>query len=131
MADKVTFGSTLTMAIDYKYLMGLPPLVIHHQYSARDTILYALGVGAGLAAVGAEPRCLDFVYEKRLAALPTMATVLAYPGFWAREPRYGITWQKLLHRDQNIEIHGEIPVAASVRGEMTIDAIYDLSLIHI
>ncbi len=112
------------MAIDYKYLMSLEPLVIHHRYTTKDTILYALGLGAGVAAA-ADPKCLRYVYEQNLSALPTMATILAYPGFWAQEPKYGITWRKLLHRDQSIEIHGEIPTAGEVRGEMTIDEIYD------
>jgi len=112
------------MAINYHYLMNLPPLVVHQRYTARDTILYALGVGAGLAAAN-DPHYLRLVYEKDLAALPTMATVLAYPGFWAKDPKYGITWRKLLHRDQSIEIHGAIPVEGEVRGEMTIDEVYD------
>jgi hypothetical protein len=72
------------MAINYHYLMNLPPLVVHQRYTARDTILYALGVGAGLGAAN-DPHYLHLVYEKDLAALPTMATVLAYPGFWTKE----------------------------------------------
>lgn len=112
------------MPLDYHYLMSLPPLVVHQRFSARDTIIYALGVGAGLAAV-ANPSYLRFVYEQNLASLPTMATVLAYPGFWSQDPKYGITWRKLLQRDQLIEIHGVIPIEGEIRGEMTIDAIYD------
>jgi acyl dehydratase len=112
------------MAIDYQHILGLPPQRTEHTYTARDTMLYALGVGAGLAAAR-NPAWLPFVYEKELAALPTMATILAYPGFWAREPQYGFTWRQLLHRDQSIEIHGPIPVAGTARGEVTIDKIYD------
>jgi acyl dehydratase len=112
------------MPLDYHFLMSLPPLVVHQRFTARDTIMYALGVGAGLAAA-ADPSYLKFVYERDLTPLPTMAAVLAYPGFWSRDPKYGITWQKLLHRDQAIEIHGEIPTEGEVRGEMTIDEIYD------
>jgi acyl dehydratase len=76
-------------------------------------------------AAAADPSYLQFVDEKDLAPLPTMATILAYPGFWSRDPKYGITWQKLLQRDQTIEIHGPIPTEGEVRGEMTIDEIYD------
>ena len=112
------------MPLDYHYLMSLPPLVVQQRFSARDTIIYALGVGAGLAAAK-DPSYLQFVYEKDLTALPTMATVLAYPGFWSQDPKYGITWRKLLQRDQLIEIHGAIPIEGEVRGEMTIDEIYD------
>ena len=110
--------------MDYEFLLSQPPLVVEHRYTARDTILYALGTGAGLAAAE-DRRYLSFVYEKELTALPTMATVLAYPGFWAKEPKYGITWKKLLHRDQSVEIHGTLPTEGAVRGEMTIDAVYD------
>jgi len=112
------------MAIDYNYLMSLPPLATAQRLTSRDTILYALGVGAGIAA-HSDRACLNFVYEMQLAALPTMATMLAYPGFWSQDPKYGITWRKLLHRDQSIEIHTAIPVEGAIRGEMTIDAIYD------
>ena len=110
--------------MDYEFLLSQPPLVVEHQYTARDTILYALGTGAGLAA-SEDPRYLPFVYEEGLTVLPTMATVLAHPGFWAKDPKYGITWKKLLHRDQSVEIHGALPTEGTVRGETTIDAVYD------
>src|SRR6218665_3232986 len=112
------------MTIDYDYLRNLPPLVIDHSYDARDTILYALGVGAGLAAA-TNADDLKYVYEAGLSALPTMAVTLSYPGFWARDPKYGITWQKLLHVEQSVELHAKIPVSGRVRGEMLIDEIYD------
>lgn len=112
------------MAIDYDYLKALPPLEIDHSYTERDTILYALGVGVGVAATE-NPEYLRFVYEKDLVALPTMAVTLAYPGFWAKDPKYGITWQKLLQGEQSIELHRPLPVEGRVLGVMTIDEIYD------
>ncbi|MGE0502036.1 MAG: MaoC/PaaZ C-terminal domain-containing protein [Rhizobiaceae bacterium] len=111
------------MPLDYDFLTGLVPLEVEHDFTVNDTILYALGIGAGLAATTDDD--LRFVYESGLQALPTMAAVLAYPGFWARDPKYGITWQKLLHVEQSIEIHQPLPVEGRVRGEMTIDEIYD------
>jgi acyl dehydratase len=110
------------MAIDYDYLMGLPPLEIDHEFTARDTILYALGVGVGTTN---EADNLRFIYEKNLVGLPTMAVVLAYPGFWAKDPKYGITWQKLLHAEQSVEWHRDLPIEGRVSGLMTIDEIYD------
>jgi acyl dehydratase len=112
------------MALNYDYLMGLPPLEIEHRYTERDTILYALGIGAGLSA-SRNPDDLRYVYEAGLAALPTMVVILAYPGFWSRDPKYGITWQHLLHVEQSVELHAPLPVAGYVRGKMTIDEIYD------
>lgn len=112
------------MALDYDYLVGLPPLEIRHDFTARDTILYALGIGAGLSAAD-DASDLAFVYEEGLKALPTMAVILAYPGFWSRDPKYGITWQKLLHVEQSIEIHAPLPADGFIVGRMTIDEIYD------
>ncbi|MBJ7483892.1 MaoC/PaaZ C-terminal domain-containing protein [Brevundimonas sp.] len=111
------------MAIDPHFLVGLPPRITRHVVSRRDTVLYALGVGAG-----SDPETrddLDFVYEERLVALPTMAVVLAYPGFWQREPLYGIGWKALLQAEQSITLHAPLPVEGEVRGELIIESVVD------
>jgi acyl dehydratase len=108
------------MPLDPAYLLGLPPRVNRHAYSERDTMLYALGVGAG-----ADPGELRYVYEEGLIALPTMAVVLAYPGFWQKEPQYGIDWMRVLHGEQSVTLHAPLPVAGEVIGEMTIESIVD------
>ncbi|HEX3919730.1 MAG TPA: MaoC/PaaZ C-terminal domain-containing protein [Caulobacteraceae bacterium] len=112
------------MPLDPDYLLGLPPIETRHELTARDTILYALGVGVGQEAP-TDPDELQFVYEEGLRALPTMAAVLAYPGFWAQEPKYRLTWQQILHGEQSIEIHRPLPVAGRLVGTTTIDAVYD------
>ncbi|XCA05274.1 MaoC/PaaZ C-terminal domain-containing protein (plasmid) [Sphingobium sp. SJ10-10] len=68
---------------------------------------------------------LPFVFEEGLRALPTMAVVLAYPGFWQMEPHYGIDWRRVLHAEQSCEFHAPLPVEGKVRGELSIDAIVD------
>lgn len=110
------------MEFDPERLLRLPPRITHHQVTQRDTILYALGVGAGQ-----DPQWNDlkFVYESGLQALPTMAVVLAYPGFWQREPQYGIDWKRVLHAEQSVLFHAPLPVEGEVRGELTIDHIVD------
>lgn len=112
------------MPLDYARIMGFEPFETIHNLTVRDTILYALGVGVG-AEAPTDPEELKYVYEDRLQALPTMAVVLAYPGFWARDPKYGLTWQKLLHGEQSIEIHRPLPVEGRLRGVTRIDEIYD------
>ncbi len=104
--------------------MALPPRLTRHTFTARDTILYALGVGVG-QDLSQHSDELKFVYEEGLEALPTMAVILAYPGFWQKEPAYGLTWRKIVHGEQSLTIHRPLPAAGSVRGEMTIEAIYD------
>ena len=59
----------------YDKLMNWPTPEIRQDLSARDTMLYALGVGLGADPL--DERQLRFVYEKNLVALPTMAVVLA------------------------------------------------------
>jgi acyl dehydratase len=112
------------MPLHYEFLTGMAPLRIDQHFTAQDTIRYALGIGTGLT-VAEDPRDLRYVYELDLHSLPTMAVILAYPGFWAREPKYGITWQKLLHVGQSIQLHAPLPIEGRVWGETTVDEIYD------
>lgn len=112
------------MALDYDVLMGLPPRENQQSYTRRDTILYALGVGAALDDP-TDPAELKFVYEEGLQALPTMAVVLGSPGFWMKEPQYGIDWKRVLHGEQFLELHDVLPVEGVLRSVLTIDDIVD------
>lgn len=94
-----------------------------HTYDVADTILYALGIGLGAEAT--DLRQLRYVYEEGLTALPTLALVIAYPGFWMREPRYGFTWQQVLHAEEAFEIHRPLPVAGTVHGETVVEDVVD------
>jgi acyl dehydratase len=115
------------MPINPAHLLARPFPVIEHAFSQRDTQLYALGVGLGTDPLDA--RQLRYVYEGHdglsLRSMPTMANVLAYPGFWAREADTGITWQKLLHAEQEIHIHAPLPASASVMGATRITGLWD------
>jgi acyl dehydratase len=54
-----------------------------------------------------------------------MAVVLAYTGFWARNPETGIDWKRVLHGEQEIVIHKPLPASATVVGRTVIDEIVD------
>ncbi len=111
------------MAIDYHKLKNWAIPEIEQRYTERDTILYALGVG-----VGGDPTDgneLRFVYEQNLAALPTMAAVLGYPGFWLKDAGTGVDWVKVLHAEQGIRIHKQLPAAGHVVGKSRITEIID------
>lgn len=112
------------MAIDYDKVMAFPPIETHASYQTRDTMLYALGLGVG-AEDPLDPRQLQFVYEKQLKALPTMAVILATPGLWMADPKYGMDWRKLLHAEQGLQLHRPLPVAAEVKTVVAIEEIYD------
>ena len=104
------------MAIDPDYLLGRDPVIVEQGWTQRDTILYALGVGS---------QDLDFVFEERLKALPTMAVVLGYPGFMWRDPAMGADWTKILHGEQSIIIHKPLPSEGTFIGENRITHLFD------
>ncbi|MBV9510993.1 MAG: MaoC family dehydratase N-terminal domain-containing protein, partial [Caulobacteraceae bacterium] len=93
---------------------------VREDYDRFRTILYALGVGAG-----ADGDDLDLVYEPRLKALPTMAVTLAGDGPWMTDPRAGITFTRMLHGEQGLEIHAPLPPEGAVIAQTSIDGLYD------
>jgi acyl dehydratase len=112
--------------MDLNALISRPFPHLEHAYNAKDTILYALGVGAG-----AEPQNtleLPFVYEKLLRIIPSQASVLAYPGFWLTDPALAIDWVKLLHGEQGIVFERPLKPAATVRGEYEVLGVDDKGL---
>ena len=114
------------MAIDYHHLKNRPFASVHQHYQARDTMLYALSLGLGNDPLDAA--ALPFVYEGMeggLRALPTLAVVLGYPGFWAREADTGIDWVKLLHGEQRVRWHQPLPADCEVVGKSRITHLTD------
>lgn len=115
------------MTIDARHLLARPFAPVEHAYTARDTQLYALGLGLGADPL--DEQALRYVYEgvagDRLLAMPTMANVLAYPGFWAREPDTGIDWRRLVHAEQSIRLHAPLPAAGRVVGRSRVTALWD------
>jgi acyl dehydratase len=111
------------VAIDYKKLMAWPFPDLEHTYTARDTILYALGLGYGGDPLDAQD--LRFVYEEGLLALPTLAVVLGYPGFWLKHPNTGVDWRKVLHGEQGLVLHAPLPAEGTIVGRTRITEIFD------
>ncbi|MDB5631123.1 MAG: MaoC-like dehydratase [Tardiphaga sp.] len=111
------------MAIDPIKLRDWPIDEIEQTYNARDTILYALGLGCGSDPMDEEQ--LRFVYEDRLQALPSMSVVLGYPGFWIGDPATGADWKKVLHGEQAIEIFKPLPPTGTVVGKSRVTGLFD------
>ncbi len=111
------------MAIDFERLRDWSFPELRHRVTPRDTILYALGVGLGVPAD--DPGQLSFLYEKDLLALPTMAVVLGYRGFWLQDPATGVDWRKVLHGEQRISLHAPLPVEGEVVTRQYVSALID------
>ena len=111
------------MTIDYVKLKNWPIPEVEQTYTEKNTMLYALALGMGSDPM--DERQLRFVYEQNLRALPTMAVVLGYPGFWMQDPETGIDWMKILHGEQRLKLHRPLPSAARVVGRSRIKSIVD------
>ncbi|HKY93253.1 MAG TPA: MaoC/PaaZ C-terminal domain-containing protein [Nevskiaceae bacterium] len=109
------------MNLDVLKAHRFEPIV--HAYEARDTILYALGLGYGSDPMA--PEHLQFLYEDGLKMVPTMSVVLGHPGFWVKDPKFGIDWVKLLHGEQAIELLKPIPPKGRVRAESRVVGVED------
>src|SRR5437762_9907868 len=108
--------STVGKRLDYNALRGMALKPLTQRYDHKDTILYALGLGAG-------PDDLDLIYEKRLQALPTMAVTLASGMSWVRDA--GLDYTRALHGEQRLSVNRPLPASGTVVGRMRVDEIYD------
>lgn len=114
------------MHLDPLALMNRAFAPVEQAYAERDTVLYALGCGLGADPLDAGQ--LRHVYERAeggLQALPTLANVLGYSGFWADQPGTGITWQKLVHAEQAIVLHAPLAARGRVVGHTRVTGLHD------
>jgi acyl dehydratase len=109
--------------MDYEALKSWQFQDVRQSYSKRDTMLYALGLGLGADPMDGEQ--LRFVYERELAALPTMAVVLGGPGMWVREPRIKADWKRVLHGEQGLTLFRPLPVEGTVIGRTRLTGVID------
>lgn len=111
------------MPIDYDTLLARRFPELEHSYGPKDVMLYALGVGLGFDPL--DESQLAFVYERGLRVLPTMASILAAPGLWAREPDTGLDWEKVVHAEQALEVLAPLPVQGTVVARTRVTGIVD------
>jgi acyl dehydratase len=111
------------MPIVYEKLLALKIPDVEHAYGPKDCMLYALGVGLGLDPMDEEQ--LAFVYEKNLKVLPSMAVVLAHPGFWVKDLDTGIDWVKVVAGEHSLVLHRPLKPSGTVLGRTRILDIID------
>lgn len=111
------------MAFDPRRLLNWDFGEQRQTYDARDTILYALGVGLPIAQ--GESDDLNFLLEDRLRVLPSFAVTLATPGMWPKIPALEIDWVKVLHMAQAARFHRPLPANAEVVSRARIAELYD------
>lgn len=111
------------MPINYNALMNWKIPDAQQDYTGKDCILYALGIGFGSSPL--DDRHLSHVYERALTAFPSMAMVLATGGPWARAPGTGIDYAKVVHAEQAFLLHRPLPTSGSAHSRSRIIDIND------
>ena len=92
--------------------------------SKRDAVFYALSVGLGQDPM--DERQLDYAdADRQLKVLPSMAVVLAHPGFWAANKDTGIDAVKVVHGEQSITLHKPFSLDAEIIGKTRVTGIVD------
>lgn len=97
---------------------------VAQDYTAKDTALYALAIGA--VSDPLDTSQLRLVDENEQVLVPSMASVLASPGFWARdEHALEINFAKLVHGEQRIEIEKTLPAQGRIIGISRVTRVID------
>ncbi|HEV8575142.1 MAG TPA: MaoC/PaaZ C-terminal domain-containing protein [Dehalococcoidia bacterium] len=96
--------------------IGLELAATELEYTERDVMLYALGIGATE---------LDFVYERSLKAIPTFAVIPAFPAMMGLSAAVEINLVMVLHGEQGFRIHKTIPTKGKLTTKGKVSGVYD------
>jgi len=111
------------MAIDADAVWNHSFPAIEQTYTARDVVLYALGIGLGQDPL--DQGDLDYLIETRTSVLPTFAATLASPGLWIRDPVFGVDFARLVHAEQAMVFHHALPPKTTVVATPRVSALHD------
>jgi hypothetical protein len=111
---------TIDMAIDAQSL-GYETPPIEFNYTWRDTVVYALGVGASADAE------LDYLYEGRgPRVLPTFCTIPMFAAFDALVDRIGCDRGGMVHHGHQMDFFKPLRPNGRLRVMGKVAALYDL-----
>lgn len=113
------------MPIDIEKALGAELPGTSFSWDEEDIILYNLAVGAGDPPT--DPQELRYAYEGDLVAIPTYGTIPPFGILMSMAAVEGvdINLGQILHGEQELLIHQEIPTSGRVEQSGKIAAIYD------
>lgn len=100
-------------------LVGKTSAPINHTYTWKDTVLYALGVGA-------KADDLDFLFEMNgPKVLPTFAVVPSFHAMIAVIGQLGANPTMAVHGEQKVVLHRPLPPSGELKTVAEVKGIYD------
>jgi acyl dehydratase len=105
---------------------------LHHElprvessYDADDVILYHLGVGAGNPPTDSNE--LEYTYEGKLKVLPSFGVIPVFKAIASVASVPGLTFNPMmvLHGEQDLQVHKNIPSAARLSSVARVANIWD------
>ncbi|MEV7991001.1 MaoC/PaaZ C-terminal domain-containing protein [Streptomyces sp. NPDC086077] len=115
------------MPIDAAKALAAEPRTGEIAWTAKDVLLYHLGIGAGLPAT--DPDELRYTLESRLHVLPSFATVAGSgaPGVISglSMPGVEVDLARVLHGGQTLRVHRPIPATGTATATSRIAGVYD------
>ena len=100
------------MPLDPDKLMSLRLPDTEQRYTAKDVMLYALGVGLGHDPLDVDE--LAFVYEKHLKVLPTFPVVLGFDPFLLRDTNIGVNFEMTVHGEEHLTLHRPLETSGTI-----------------
>ncbi|WP_431995598.1 MaoC/PaaZ C-terminal domain-containing protein [Streptomyces griseoflavus] len=115
------------MPIDAARALAAPPRTTGISWTAKDVLLYHLGIGAGRPAT--DPGELRYTLESRLRVLPGFATVAGGgpPGVIRAlsVPGVDVDLARVLHAGQSLTVHRPLPAEGTATTTDRVTAVYD------
>jgi len=109
------------MTLNYEKLMELGVADVPCDYTERDSLLYALGVGFGVDPLNEKE--LPYVVETMgRCTVPTMATTLTPSNILEN---CGWNYAQVLHGEQKLELYRPLPMAAELLTTSRVASVYD------
>jgi len=99
-------------------VVGQPFKPLTKEYTWKDAVLYALGVGAGFDD-------LEYCYEKDLKVIPSFSIASIFDILMQIGLESKINLAGVLHGEQELIFHNPIPVEGTMTTEGTVSHIYD------
>jgi len=114
------------MPIDVATALAANPSRHEASWTAKDVMLYHLGIGAGTPATDRAE--LRYTYEDDLQVLPSFVTVIgggAIGGGLSSLPGIDVDLKSVLHGGQEIVVHRPLPARGTIVQSGRVRAVYD------